>query len=73
MSFTTKDGSNPFGNGGFYLSAPPKKGSSNPTPNTVKKGGKTVNRYSDDDFAAWERETYAEDFKPRGGFGNNIF
>ncbi|MBO4784491.1 MAG: DUF1189 family protein [Lachnospiraceae bacterium] len=73
VSFTTKDGSNPFGNGGFYLSAPPKKGSSNPTPNTVKKGGKTVNRYSDDDFAAWERETYAEDFKPRGGFGNNIF
>ena len=72
VSFTTKDGSNPFGNGGFYLSAPPKKGASNPTPNTVKKGGKTVNRYSDDDFAAWERETYAEDFKPRGGFGNNI-
>ena len=73
VSFTTKDGSNPFGNGGFYLSAPPKKGASNPTPNTVKKGGKTVNRYSDDDFAAWERETYADDFKPRGGFGNNIF
>ena len=73
VAFTTKDGSNPFGNGGFYLSAPPKKGASNPTPNTVKKGGKTVNRYSDDDFAAWERETYADDFKPRGGFGNNIF
>ena len=74
VSFTTKDGSNPFGNGGFYLSAPPKKGASTtPHPNTVKKGGKTVNRYSDDDFAAWERETYAEDFKPRGGFGNNIF
>ncbi|MBP5494598.1 MAG: DUF1189 family protein [Lachnospiraceae bacterium] len=74
VSFTTKDGSNPFGNGGFYLSAPPKKGASNPTPNTVKKGGKTVNRYSDDDFAAWERETYAEEYsKPRGGFGNNIF
>ena len=73
VSFTTKDGSNPFGNNGFYLSAPPKKGASTPHPNTVKKGGKTVNRYSDDDFAAWERETYAEDFKPRGGFGNNIF
>ena len=74
VSFTTKDGSNPFGNGGFYLSAPPKKGASTtPHLNTVKKGGKTVNRYSDDDFAAWERETYAEDFKPRGGFGNNIF
>ena len=73
VSFTTKDGSNPFGNGGFYLSAPPKKGASTPHPNTVKKGGKTVNRYSDDDFAAWERENYAEDFKPRGGFGNNIF
>ena len=73
VSFTTKDGSNPFGNGGFYLSAPPKKGASTPHPNTVKKGGKTVNRYSDDDFAAWERETYAEEFKPRGGFGNNIF
>jgi len=72
VSFTTKDGGNPFGNGGFYLSAPPKKGASNPTPNTIKKGGKTVNRYSDDDFAAWERETYADEFKPRGGFGNNI-
>ena len=72
VSFTTKDGGNPFGNGGFYLSAPPKKGASAPAPNTVKKGGKTVNRYSDDDFAAWERETYAEEFKPRGGFGNNI-
>lgn len=72
VSFTTKDGSSPFGNGGFYLSAPPKKGST-PAPTTVKKGGKTVNRYSDDDFAAWERETYAEEFsKPRGGFGNNI-
>ena len=73
VAFTTKDGSNPFGNGGFYLSAPPKKGASTPTNNTVKKGGKTVNRYSDDDFAAWERETYADEFKPRGGFGNNIF
>lgn len=73
VAFTTKDGSNPFGNGGFYLSAPPKKGASTPTNNTVKKGGKTVNRYSDDDFAAWERENYADEFKPRGGFGNNIF
>ena len=73
VSFTTKDGGNPFGNGGFYLSAPPKNGASTPHPNTVKKGGKTVNRYSDDDFAAWERETYADEFKPRGGFGNNIF
>ena len=73
VAFTTKDGSSPFGNGGFYLSAPPKKGSQPSAPSTVKKGGKTVNRYSDDDFAAWERETYAEEFsKPRGGFGNNI-
>ncbi len=71
LSFTTKSG-NSLGNNNSYLSAPPsadyKKGS-----NTIKKGGKTVNRYSADDFAAWERETYAEEFKPRGGFGNNIF
>jgi len=71
LSFTTKSG-NSLGNNNSYLSAPPspdyKKGS-----NTIKKGGKTVNRYSADDFAAWERENYAEEFKPRGGFGNNIF
>lgn len=73
VAFTTKEGSTPFGNGGFYLSNPPRNGGSS-TPSTVKKGGKTVNRYSDDDFAAWERETYADEFnKPRGGFGNNIF
>ncbi|MCR4649286.1 MAG: DUF1189 domain-containing protein [Lachnospiraceae bacterium] len=75
LTFTTKEGSTPFGagNGGFYLSNPPRSGASN-EPITVKKNGKTVNRYSADDFAAWERETYAEEFnKPRGGFGNNIF
>jgi len=73
VAFTTKEGSTPFGNGGFYLSNPPRNGASS-TPSTVKKGGKTVNRYSDDDFAAWEREHYAEEFnRPRGGFGNNIF
>ena len=73
VAFTTKEGSTPFGNGGFYLSNPPRNGASS-TPSTIKKGGKTVNRYSDDDFAAWEREHYAEEFnKPRGSFGNNIF
>ncbi len=75
LNFTTKEGSTPFGagNGGFYLSNPPRSGASS-EPTTVKKNGKTVNRYSADDFAAWERETYAEEFsKPRGGFGNNIF
>ncbi len=73
VAFTTKEGSTPFGNGGFYLSNPPRNGAQS-TPTTVKKGGKTVNRYSDDDFAAWEREHYAEEFnRPRGGFGNNIF
>ena len=73
VAFTTKEGTTPFGNGGFYLSNPPRNGAPS-TPTTVKKGGKTVNRYSDDDFAAWEREHYAEEFnRPRGGFGNNIF
>ncbi|MCR5848996.1 MAG: DUF1189 family protein [Lachnospiraceae bacterium] len=72
--FTTKEGSAPFGNGGFYLSNPPRNNVSASSHTTVTKGGKTVNRYSDDDFAAWERETYAEEFnRPRGSFGNNIF
>ena len=72
LAFTTKSGNSLGGNNSAYLSAPPsssyKKGS-----NTIKKDGKTVNRYSADDFAAWERETYADEYKPRGGFGNNIF
>ncbi|MBO4346120.1 MAG: hypothetical protein J5840_00625, partial [Lachnospiraceae bacterium] len=74
-SFTTKEGNTPFNSGGFYLSTPPRGGSSTPKNNTIKtKDGKTINRYSDDDFAAWEREAYADEFnKPRGGFGNNIF
>ena len=74
VSFTTKEGTTPFNNGGFFLSNPPKSGST-PHPSTIKtKDGKTINRYSDDDFAAWEREAYADEFnKPRGGFGNNIF
>ena len=75
VSFTTKEGNTPFNSGGFYLSTPPRGGSSTPKNNTIKtKDGKTINRYSDDDFAAWEREAYADEFnKPRGGFGNNIF
>ena len=72
LTFTTKGGSQPFDNGGFFLSNPPRNGGSSSSHTTVTKGGKTVNRYSDDDFAAWEREHYA-DTKPRGGFGNNIF
>ena len=72
LSFTTKEGNNPFGgNNGFYLSAPPKKGTPRPA-TTVKKGGKKVTIYSDDDFAAWERENYADEPGPRR-YGNNIF
>ena len=70
LTFTTKGGSTPFANGS-YMSAPPSADYKGPS--TTKKGGKTLNRYSADDFAAWERENYADDFKPRGGFGNNIF
>jgi len=74
VTFTTKEGSTPFGNGGFYLSNPPKKNSDPTSGKSITKNGKTINRYSDDDFAAWEREAYADEFnKPRGGFGNNIF
>ncbi len=73
LTFTTKSGNAPFDNGGFYLSNPPRN-NGDTSSTTVKKGGKTVNRYSDDDFAKWEREAYADEFnKPRGGFGNNIF
>ena len=72
VTFTTKSGQNPFGNDGFMLSNPPKPGYKRQV-STTKSGAK-INRYSDDDFAAWEREMYAEEFsKPRGGFGNNIF
>lgn len=73
--FTTKTGAEPFaaqkmGFGSmdsFESLGSKKKDTSNVG---YTKSGKKINRYSPDDFAAWEREAYAEEFnKPIGGFG----
>lgn len=76
LVFTTKNGAEPFAaqkmgfgsNDGFDNLNSKKKNTSNVG---YTKSGKKINRYSPDDFAAWEREQYAEEFsKPIGGFGN---
>ena len=77
--FTTKSGAEPFaaqkrGYGSYdsFGSLGGSQSSATPVSSYTKKGStKKINRYSADDFAAWEREAYAEEFnKPIGGFGN---
>lgn len=77
--FTTKTGSQPFIGGGVAPTYKPGKtvnsGKTNVSSKPYTKAGSTkpISRYTADDFAAWERENFAEEFsKPRGGFGNNI-
>lgn len=73
--FTTKTGAEPFaaqkmgfGSMDSFESLDSKKKNTKNVGYT--KSGKKINRYSPDDFAAWEREAYAEEFnKPIGGFG----
>lgn len=79
VTFTTKTGSQPFGGGGVSPNFKPGKtvnsGRTNVSSKPYTKEGSTkpISRYTADDFAAWERENYQEEFsKPRGGFGNNI-
>ncbi len=75
--FTTKDGAEPFaaakrGYGSYDAFDNLGKSKKKSTPQTYTKPGssKKITRYTPDDFAAWEREAYAEEFnKPIGGFG----
>lgn len=69
VTFTSKWGGQPFSSSNSFESLDSKKSKKNAGPiKSYTKSGKAVNRYSDDDFAQWERENYAEEFKPRGGF-----
>lgn len=73
LTFTSKWGGEPFAaakNEAFESLDKKKSSKKEAEPiRTYTKSGKAVNRYSDDDFDKWERENFADEFKPVGGFG----